>query len=122
MEGYGEALAYEVAPFGIDVTLVQPGNIRTDFTASRRDVKPDLALEEDPYASAVRRAVELMARDEQGGAPASAVAAVIDKVLNSRRPPRRVTVGKLDERAGTFAKRLLPYRIFERAAKSSLGI
>jgi short-subunit dehydrogenase len=36
LEGFGEALAYEVAPFGIEVTLVQPGNIRTDFTASRQ--------------------------------------------------------------------------------------
>ena len=27
MEGYGEALAYEVAPFGIEVTLVEPGNV-----------------------------------------------------------------------------------------------
>ena len=34
LEGYGEALAYEVAPFGIQVTLVQPGNVRTDFTAA----------------------------------------------------------------------------------------
>ena len=28
LEGYGEALAYEVAPFGIQVTLVEPGNVR----------------------------------------------------------------------------------------------
>ena len=28
LEGYGEALAYEVAPFGIEVTLVEPGNVR----------------------------------------------------------------------------------------------
>jgi short-subunit dehydrogenase len=36
LEGYGEALAYEIAPFGVQVTLVRPGNVRTDFTASRR--------------------------------------------------------------------------------------
>jgi len=29
LEGLAEALAYEVAPFGIEVTLVQPGNIKT---------------------------------------------------------------------------------------------
>jgi NAD(P)-dependent dehydrogenase (short-subunit alcohol dehydrogenase family) len=39
MEGYGEALAYEVAPFGIQVTLVEPGNVCTDFTESRREVR-----------------------------------------------------------------------------------
>jgi NAD(P)-dependent dehydrogenase (short-subunit alcohol dehydrogenase family) len=124
MEGYGEALAYEVAPFGIHVTLVQPGNIRTDFTKSRRDVEVVLADGDatDPYAHAVSKAVGLMERDEAGGAPPEAVAATIQRVLEARRPPRRVSVGKLGERAGTFAKRLLPYRMFERAAKSSLGV
>ena len=36
LEGLAESLAYEVAPFGIDVTLVQPGNIKTGFTAARK--------------------------------------------------------------------------------------
>ena len=35
LEGFAEALAYEVAPFGVQVTLVQPGNIATDFTAQQ---------------------------------------------------------------------------------------
>ena len=35
---------------------------------------------------------------------------------------RRVSVGKLDERVGILAKRLLPYRVFERAAKGGLGL
>jgi NAD(P)-dependent dehydrogenase (short-subunit alcohol dehydrogenase family) len=121
MEGYGEALAYEVAPLGIDVTLVQPGNVRTDFTASRRDVKPP-GGGADPYAAAVAKAVSLMARDEQNGAAPEAVAAVVQRILDARRPPRRVSVGKAGERIGIVAKRLLPYRVFEKAAKSSLGV
>jgi NAD(P)-dependent dehydrogenase (short-subunit alcohol dehydrogenase family) len=120
MEGYGEALAYEVAPFGIEVTLLEPGNVRTDFTANRRDVVPPPGA--DPYAVMVANAVGLMARDEANGVPPADVAAVISRVLNSRRPRRRVAVAKLDERVGIIAKRLLPYRVFERAAKGSLGV
>jgi NAD(P)-dependent dehydrogenase (short-subunit alcohol dehydrogenase family) len=120
MEGYGEALAYEVAPFGIEVSLVEPGNIRTDFTSARRDVEvPDGDV---TYAKSVKRAVEQMEKDEANGASPARVAAVIEKVLEARRPPRRVSVGKFDERLGVFAKRLLPYRLFEAAAKSSLGV
>lgn len=120
MEGYGEALAYEVAGHGISVSLVEPGNIKTGFTAARRDVVvPD---GDTVYAARVKRAVETMIRDEQSGAPPEQVAAAIAKVLSAKRPPRRVTVGKSYERAGAFAKRLLPYRLFEAAAKSSLGV
>ena len=119
MEGYGESLAYEVAPFGIQVTLVEPGNVRTDFTGSRRTVP---ATDVDSYAAAVTKAVGLMERDEANGVEPSAVAVVIEKVLTSSRPRRRVSVGKMGERVGIMGKRLLPYRFFEKAAKSSLGV
>ncbi len=120
MEGYGEALAYEVAPFGIEVTLVEPGNVRTDFTANRRDaVAPG---GEDPYRVAATRAVTKMEEDESKGVEPDAVAAVVQRVLDARHPPRRASVGKMGERVGILAKRLMPYRAFEQAAKGSLGV
>jgi len=123
LEGYAEALAYEVAPFGIDVTLIEPGNVCTDFTANRRDVVPPAGVEGvDPYAAMVDKAIGLMERDEADGVPPAAVARVIARVLTSRRPRRRVSVGKVDERVGIIGKRVLPYRVFERAAKGSLGV
>jgi len=120
MEGYGEALAYEVAPFGIHVTLVEPGNVRTEFTASRRGVAvPDGP---DPYAGATAKAVATMEEDERNGVPPDDVARVIARVLTASRPPRRASVGKLGERVGIVGKRLLPYRLFEAAARDSLGV
>jgi NAD(P)-dependent dehydrogenase (short-subunit alcohol dehydrogenase family) len=120
LEGLGEALAYEVAPLGVQVTLVEPGNVKTDFTASRRTAQ---AASGDPvYGAAHTKAVGLMERDEANGVPAADVAAVVRRVLESRRPPRRVSVGKAGERAGLLAKRLLPFRAFEAAAKTSLGV
>jgi NAD(P)-dependent dehydrogenase (short-subunit alcohol dehydrogenase family) len=120
MEGYGEALAYEVAPFGLDLTLVEPGNVATDFTASRRQVAPPSGI--DPYQAAVAKAVGLMERDEKNGVASDSVAAAIAKVLVAPHPPRRVSVGKMDERVGILGKRLLPHKLFERAARSSLGV
>lgn len=120
MEGYAEALAYEVAPFGIEVTLVEPGNIKTDFTAQRRDAPAPAG--DDPYGAASKKAIEVMERDERSGAPSDRVAIVIEKILDQKRPPRRVSVGKMDERIGVVAKRVLPFRFFSWAAKSSLGV
>jgi NAD(P)-dependent dehydrogenase (short-subunit alcohol dehydrogenase family) len=121
MEGYAESLAYEVAPFGIQVTLVEPGNIRTDFTQSRRDVAVAPGAD-DPYAAAVTKAVGIMIRDELNGVPAEDVAVVVERALTAKAPPRRMSVGKVGERIGIMAKRLIPYRLFEKAAKGSLGV
>jgi NAD(P)-dependent dehydrogenase (short-subunit alcohol dehydrogenase family) len=118
MEGYGEALAYEVAPFGIGITLVEPGNVRTDFTASRRDVR----VADDPYDAAAAKAIAKMEEDEARGVPAVDVARVVERVLRAKHPPRRASVGKMGERIGIMAKRLLPYRLFEKGAKGSLGV
>lgn len=120
MEGYGEALAYEVAPFGIQVTLVEPGNVRTDFTANRRDAVASDG--DDPYRQAATRAVTKMAEDEAKGVSPDVVAALVHRLLGARRPPRRASVGKTGERVGILAKRLMPYRAFEQAAKGSLGV
>ena len=117
LEGYGEALGYEVAPYGVHVTLVQPGNFKTDFTASRLKL-----TDVGPYAAATAKAVELMERDEVNGADPADVAACVEKALTSRRPPRRVSVGKAGERVGIVAKRLLPFGLFEKAASSALGV
>jgi len=63
-----------------------------------------------------------MERDEINGAAAGDVAAAVRRVLTARRPPRRVSVGKAGERIGLLAKRVLPFRVFEAGAKSSLGV
>jgi NAD(P)-dependent dehydrogenase (short-subunit alcohol dehydrogenase family) len=120
LEGFGESFAYEVAPFGIEVTLVQPGNVKTDFTDSRR--MATAARDDQVYGQAAAKAISRMERDERNGVPADQAAAVVEKVLEARRPPRRVSVGKAGERAGLYAKRLLPFRAFESSARSSLGV
>ena len=119
LEGWAEALAWELKPHGVPVTLVEPGNFHTGFTGARRTVPtgPD-----DPYASAAAKAIATMERDESEGAEPAAVAAAVGKVLTRSRPPRRLSVGPAGERVGVLAKRLLPNRVFEAASASSLGV
>ncbi len=120
LEGFAEAMAYEVAPFGVHITLVQPGNIATDFTACRKMAEGGEG--DAVYATAMTKAVSAMERDEANGAPAELVAAAVQRALSAGRPPRRLSVGKASERAGLVARRLLPFRVFEAAAKGGLGV
>ena len=119
LEGWAEALAWEVRPYGVKVTLIEPGNFRTEFTQSRRTVTVG---GDDLYAAARTKAIDVMERDELAGADPAAVARQVANVLGSKRPPRRRTVGPGVERLGPVAKRVLPGRVFEAASASSLGM
>ncbi len=110
LEGWSEALAYEVAPFGVGVTLVQPGNVRSGFTGGRRDAS---GAGDAPYRDARRRALDTMIRDELGGVGPEVVAKTIAAVVAARRPPRRVTSGSAAERSTVLLRRALPARTFE---------
>ncbi len=77
----------------------------------------------DPvYHAALAKAVDLMAHKLARGAPAADVAALVQRVLQARRPPRSVSAGKPGERAGLLTKRVPPFRAFQAAAKGSLGV
>lgn len=119
LEGYGESLAYEVAPFNVHVTMVEPGNFATGFTSSRRTV---VSGPDSPYAAASEKAIKVMEDDEVNGARPDQIALLVEQILLAARPARRVSVGKFDERIGLVAKRLLPFRVFQKAARGSLGV
>jgi NAD(P)-dependent dehydrogenase (short-subunit alcohol dehydrogenase family) len=120
LEGFGEALAYEVASFGITVTLLQPANVATDFIQGRRICTE--ADTEGVYATAAAKAIAVMDRGLANGAPPAQVAAAVQRLLESRWPPRRQSVGKAWERTGVITKRILPFRLWEAASKKSMGV
>jgi len=114
LEGWSEALAYEVARFGVHVTLVEPGNISSGFTAGRREAR---GVNREPYGDAYDRAIEIMVRDEREAVGPEVVARTIARVVAGRRPPRRVTSGSRGERSTVLLRRLLPTRLFERIGR-----
>ncbi|BBA97457.1 putative short chain dehydrogenase/reductase [Actinacidiphila reveromycinica] len=55
VEGFMEALAQEVAPFGIEVTLVEPGGARTEFARGNLRLSEPLAAYDGTPAAFVRQ-------------------------------------------------------------------
>ena len=106
IEGFYEALAQEVAPFGIHTTLVEPGMIRTGFYEAATRVPMS-----EPYRGgpADRKPIPL---EQMPGSQTRVVAAMIEAAL-SENPPRRLLLGSdayrlvteaLDERLATFER------------------
>jgi len=90
LEGFSEALAQELAPFGIKVLIVEPGNFRTNLLGSGTRRMPAM----DAYSQTVGGTREF-ARDMHGaqlGDPLKAAAA-IDKALSAENTPLRLQLG-----------------------------
>ena len=92
VEGISEALAKEVAPLGILVTIVEPGYFRTDFLdGSSLHTEATVIADYAETAGAMRRkAGEL--NHEQPGDPVRAVEAIMT-IAESVEPPLRIQLG-----------------------------
>ncbi len=109
MESLCDALRPEVAPFGIGVTLIQPGAVRTRFMASSELHQP-ADNTGSPYAGYKANVAKMAARAHRDGAPgvleASDVATVILKAVTAARPKARYKAGS-QARLAPVARRLL---------------
>jgi NAD(P)-dependent dehydrogenase (short-subunit alcohol dehydrogenase family) len=110
LEGYSEALRYELAPFGISVSLVEPGPVKTQTVdRSVRQVASPVA----DYEEARSRVFQALGPEaRQGGVEEAAIAAVVARIIAERRPRLRYAVGR-QAALLPLVKGLLPHRTFE---------
>lgn len=91
LEGLSEALAQEVAPFGIKVLIVEPGNFRTNLLGSGTRAMPAM----EAYSQTVGGTREFVhnMHGEQIGDPLKAAAA-IERALSAEATPLRLQLGE----------------------------
>jgi NAD(P)-dependent dehydrogenase (short-subunit alcohol dehydrogenase family) len=114
VEGMSDCLRMELAPFGIDVVIVEPGAIKTEWTAiaSQSLLKYSGDTAYGPYAKS--HAKMFAAADKEGGmaSPPSVVANTIARALAAQRPRTRYETGS-GARAILFLRRMLSDRSFD---------
>jgi NAD(P)-dependent dehydrogenase (short-subunit alcohol dehydrogenase family) len=95
VEAISDAMRFEVKGFGVDVVVVQPGLIRTEFAAT---AQTGLANEDGPYAD-FNAAVGAATEDAYAKGPlaklggdADSVAKAVEKAITAKHPPIRVRV------------------------------
>lgn len=115
LEGMTESLWYEVRPWNIKVSLVQPGFIRSrSFERTRyTDLsEPAAQREDDPYFAHYRHMSRFIAKHmERSSTTPEDVARVVWKTMRQPRPPLRVA-GTRDARLFGLLRRLLPRRVY----------
>lgn len=92
VEGLSEALAEEVKSFGINVTIIEPGYVRTNFLNSSSLIASKNPIEE---YTAIREGVKAHQNDIPGNQPGDPekVADLIIKVTQKAEPPLRLLTG-----------------------------
>ncbi len=104
----------ELRPFGIDVVVIEPGPVRTEWNEIAQDAL--IALSEDgAYGSFAQRHAMAMDTADRLGSPPDAVAATIAHAVQARRPRGRYVVGGT-ARLILLIRRLLSDRMFDRLA------
>ena len=99
------ALANEVRPYGVTVTAIQPGDIKTGFTAAReKSIAGDEA-----YGGRISKSVAKMEHDEQNGMDPAAAGAYIAKIAMKEHPKPVYTIG-FSYKAICVLLKLLPSR------------
>jgi len=126
LEAVADSLRLELKPFGVPVSIVEPGSIRTAIwgrSAARAD---ELAATMDSevaelYAERVAAFRSVALKRGEGGAPADRVAEVVEEALTAERPHARYLVGR-DAKLRAGFERLpdrLRDRIYERVLLKS---
>ena len=120
LEGWSDCLRIELKSFGIDVILIEPGVIKTEF----QDVMMDSTVERSigtPYEKklkALEKATqEMYARGI--GSPPSTITKLIIKAINSPNPKRRY-VGGLFAKPMLFIKKWFGDKMYEKAIMSQI--
>jgi NAD(P)-dependent dehydrogenase (short-subunit alcohol dehydrogenase family) len=119
LEGFSQALAQEVADFGIHVTLVEPGGFSTDWSGDSASHS-----EENPaYADFRKKTMEQRStRNATPGDPHASAAAILD-VVDADEPPLRVFFGSapLGIAKADYAKRLETWEAWNHVSEKAQG-
>jgi NAD(P)-dependent dehydrogenase (short-subunit alcohol dehydrogenase family) len=124
IEAVGDVFRQELRPWGISVSVIEPGSIDTPIWERGERTVAEIGGAEQRDAlygkriDGYRRAVKELA---ERGIPPEKVAAKIEHALDARRPRTRYLVG-LDAQIQARLKPLIPTRLFDRVVARMMHI
>ncbi|WCE28376.1 oxidoreductase [Vibrio sp. SCSIO 43137] len=121
VEGMSDVLRMELKPFGIDVIVVEPGAILTEWQDIASNALSDLSGS-GPYKEYVPYAIKAMENSYKTASQPEEIATGIAKAIQADKPKTRYAIG---HRAGTFlfARWLLSDRTFDNMVmKEFMGV
>jgi NAD(P)-dependent dehydrogenase (short-subunit alcohol dehydrogenase family) len=122
VEALSDALRLELGPFGIRVSLIEPGPVRTGFTSdalerSRRSADPS-----SPYAAVIARFEQIARRTDRIAPGPDITSRAIARAITARRPRARYLAAPLWARTTLCATSLMPTALLDRVMRRLVGL
>ncbi|HEY2342532.1 MAG TPA: oxidoreductase [Chthoniobacteraceae bacterium] len=117
LECYAESLSYEVEPFGIAVSLLEPGFVRTAMDRNYTEAQARI----DAYAKVREKAVNTANSATRKGADPERVGRIILRAMNSAKPKLRYLAG-WDAVGTRLARSLVPPPLFAMGVRAEVRI
>jgi NAD(P)-dependent dehydrogenase (short-subunit alcohol dehydrogenase family) len=114
VESLSDAMRYELRPFGIDVSMIEPGVIRTNFEATA--ISGLARFAGTPYGVAVAKYDEMSKMADRFASNPIVIAKAISKAVNARRPAARY-VAPWSTNLALFMQTVLPTRVWDWAMR-----
>ncbi len=114
VESLSDALRYELRPFGIDVSLIEPGVIRTNFEATA--VGNLAAFDNTPYAQAVAKYEQMSKTADRFASNPIVIAKAISRAVAARRPSARYVAPRSTHMI-LWMSSMLPTRVWDWAMR-----
>jgi NAD(P)-dependent dehydrogenase (short-subunit alcohol dehydrogenase family) len=126
LEAVADSLRQELRPWGIEVSVIEPGSIDTPIWERAVSSYEEMAAraparQEELYGKRLAGLQEGARRTAARGIAPEKAARAIDRALTARRPRTRYRVG-LDARGQVLLRRLLPDRLLDRLIAAFLRI
>lgn len=119
VEAYSDALRMEVAGFGIQVSLIEPGGVKTDWGLIAAD-HLEGSVVNTAYQTSGMKAAEGMRKQYRGNMMSNpmVITKAISKAINSRKPKTRYLIG-FGAKPLVFMKLVLPTKMFDTIMKNA---
>ncbi|MDX6627262.1 MAG: hypothetical protein QOE56_2251 [Solirubrobacterales bacterium] len=123
IEAVGDVFRQELRPWGISVSIVEPGSIDTPIWDRGESAADRLASpqREALYGKVIENYRKIVRQTAERGIPPEKVAAVVEHALSSNRPRSRYLVG-LDAKVQARIKPLIPTPVFDRIVAKLMGL
>jgi NAD(P)-dependent dehydrogenase (short-subunit alcohol dehydrogenase family) len=106
-----EAYRMEIAPFGIGMTTIAPGDFATNIAAGRYHAP---VIPDSPYKLPYSNTLKMMNEHVDHGSDPIEMAKVIQRIIETPNPNVRYKVGSFIQKISVFLKNNLPGRTYEK--------